>query len=76
MNSLKLLTIAAATLSFAGAAPAQNYPVKTVRLIVHSAPAGTSDILGRMIAQKLTEVFGQQVVVENRPGAKIGRAHV
>ena len=62
----------AAALAAAGLLPpaaAQNYPVKTIRLIVHSAPAGTSDILGRIIAQKLTESLGQQVVVENRPGA-------
>ena len=38
-------------------------------MVVHSAPAGTSDILGRILAQKLTESLGQQVVVENRAGA-------
>ena len=59
----------AALLFLAAPAAAQNYPVKTIRLIVHSAPAGTSDILGRLVAQKLTESMGQQVVVENRAGA-------
>ena len=53
----------------ASAAAAQQYPTRTVRLIAHSAPGGTSDILGRLVAQKLTEAFGQQVVVENRAGA-------
>ena len=48
---------------------AQQYPVRTIRLIAHSTPGGTSDILGRLFAQKLTESLGQQVVVENRAGA-------
>lgn len=51
------------------AAPAQTYPARTIRLIAHSSPGGTSDILGRLVAQKLTEALGQQVVVENRAGA-------
>jgi tripartite-type tricarboxylate transporter receptor subunit TctC len=48
---------------------AQNFPVKPLRLIVPSSPGGGSDILGRFLAPKLTEQLGQQVVVENRPGA-------
>ena len=59
----------AASLLLASAAPAQNYPSRTIRLIAHSSPGGTSDILGRLMAQKLTEALGQQVVVENRAGA-------
>ena len=53
----------------ATAAAAQTYPARTIRLIAHSSPGGTSDILGRLVAQKLTEALGQQVVVENRAGA-------
>jgi tripartite-type tricarboxylate transporter receptor subunit TctC len=48
---------------------AQAYPVKSIRLIVPYTPGGTSDILARVIAQKLNETWGQPVVVENKPGA-------
>jgi tripartite-type tricarboxylate transporter receptor subunit TctC len=50
-------------------AHAQEYPSKSLRLIVPVAPGGGTDILGRQIARKLSEIYGQQVVVDNRPGA-------
>ena len=53
----------------AGAAMAQQYPVKPVRLILPFPPGGPTDLLGRSISQKLGEQMGQQVVPENRPGA-------
>ena len=52
----------------AGGAFAQSYPVKPVRIIVPFAPGGSNDILARVIGQKLTETWGQQVIAENRPG--------
>jgi len=48
---------------------AQSYPERPIRIIVPFAPGGSSDVLARSIGQKLTEMWGQQVIVDNRPGA-------
>jgi tripartite-type tricarboxylate transporter receptor subunit TctC len=51
------------------AAQVTEYPVKPIAVIVPAAPGGVTDALGRMLAQRFTQAWGQQVVVENKPGA-------
>src|SRR6185295_16066952 len=58
-----------AILCLHGLAWAQAFPTRTVRIVIPFPPGGTSDILARTLAQKLTEEWGQQVIAENRPGA-------
>jgi tripartite-type tricarboxylate transporter receptor subunit TctC len=50
-------------------APAQEYPVKPIRMIIPFVPGGANDVFGRLVGIKITEAHGQQVVIENRGGA-------
>lgn len=63
------IAIPLALLICAGGAGAQNYPVKPLRMVVPFAPGGPNDTLGRLIGHKLTEAWGQAVIVDNRGGA-------
>ena len=60
--------IGAITLAIAGVASAQAYPTKAVKVVIPFPPGGTLDVIGRQLAQKLTEQTGQSFIVENRPG--------
>src|SRR5258706_3506704 len=70
--------VACLALLLAGAAAAQGYPSRAVRIVVPFPPGGTSDILARTIGARLSESFGQPAVIDNRPGAggNIAAEHV
>jgi tripartite-type tricarboxylate transporter receptor subunit TctC len=65
MRPLAVLLLA----SLAAPAPAQNYPAHPVRIVIPLSPGGTTDVPGRLVAQKLSASLGQQFFVENRAGA-------
>src|SRR3954451_13758610 len=62
-------SVALALIAGTGGASSQAYPSKPVRIIVPFPPAGPTDTISRILAQRMTETLGQQFVVENRPGA-------
>ena len=77
MKRVRLALLAAACVIATGTA-AQSYPVKPIRLVVPYSPGGPNDTVGRIFAQRLSDVIGQQVIVENRPGGggNIGTEYV
>ncbi len=69
MSKLVRLIWLATALPFAGVAAAQDYPSKSIRLMVPAAPGGGADFLARIVGLKLSEAMGQPVVIDNRAGA-------
>jgi len=64
-----VMVVLASGVGFAPALAQEAYPAKPVRLIAPFPPGGTTDVMCRLIAQKLSSAFGRQVIVDNRPGA-------
>ena len=69
IRALPLLVLGAALAAAAPSVPAQKYPAKTVRLVLPFAAGSAVDVLARLYAQKMSEAWGQQVLVDNRTGA-------
>ena len=69
VHAKRLIVLAAGLLGYAAFAAAQSYPTKPIRVVVASAPGGSTDGIARTVGDKLTEQWGQQVVHDNRPGA-------
>eukprot|EP01036_Dinobryon_divergens_P041045 gene41045-biopygen32844 len=70
MNRRQLIVAGAAAFAAPSVARAQGkFPDRTIRFVIPFAPAGPTDIIGRMAAEKLTAILGQQVIVDNKAGA-------
>lgn len=65
----RIMLAAVAALFVQGAWAQDNYPVKPIRIVVPYPPGGASDVTARILGQKMAESWGQQVVIDNRPGA-------
>jgi tripartite-type tricarboxylate transporter receptor subunit TctC len=68
MHPIRTILLAGAIALFSQCALAQSFPTKPVRILVAYAPGGPADIAARLVGAKLSELWAQQVVVENRPG--------
>jgi len=68
MNRLRIAA-AAALIAASCTALAQNYPARTIRMVIPFAPGGNTDIIGRIFVPKMAEIIGQQIIIDNRGGA-------
>src|SRR5471030_1166677 len=69
MMDLCRATLALCVAIYSATVTAQDYPVKPIRMLVGFAPGGGTDVVARILAPKLTEMWGQQIVIDNRTGA-------
>ena len=69
MTQIRLLMVLAGALMCTGAAGAQDFPARPIRAVVPYAAGGLPDTMTRIASQRMTEILGQQIVVDNRPGA-------
>src|SRR5215218_6148288 len=69
LRALNFFAALAAFCALASPSLAQSYPNRAITMIVPFAPGGPADVLGRLIGQKMGEDLGQQVIIDNRPGA-------
>ncbi len=70
MNALRRIAVISLVFALPGVAPAQDkWPSKPIRMVVPFTAGAASDVLGRIVGQRLSEIYGQQIVVDNRPGA-------
>src|SRR5262245_16206579 len=70
MMASRSIAAALVALALAGGAHAQDrWPTKPIRMVVPFTPGAASDVLGRIVGQRLSEIYGQQIVIDNRPGA-------
>jgi tripartite-type tricarboxylate transporter receptor subunit TctC len=67
--SVRLLALTLVGCLTAASAPAQTFPSKPITVVVPAAPGGVSDVMARLVAQRFTTAWNQQVIVENRGGA-------
>ncbi len=68
MQLKQMVIIGMGTVICAGSVTAQNFPTRAIRAIVPYAPGGSTDVVMRILAPRMSEILGQQVIVENRPG--------
>ncbi|MGA0024369.1 MAG: Bug family tripartite tricarboxylate transporter substrate binding protein [Burkholderiales bacterium] len=69
MHTVFKMAVAAALAAALSPVAAQNYPTKTIRMVIPFAAGGNTDIIGRIFAPKMAEIIGQQIIIDNRGGA-------